>query len=97
MLQTGLALGQDGAMRGDDMKMTDTSGLKWFMNIYDPEAADATWALAVRIDCSRDEEWERHLAWLDGKVIGLPKAGVYSVEELGRMGLVGVYESAGDA
>ena len=55
--------------------------MKWLANIPDPKNKEiAYWALPVALNEKRSEVWEKHLQWLEDKIIGDPKESAeYSV------------------
>ena len=66
--------------------------MKWLSNTYDPTKEDAIQAVCRDIGETQQEAWKRQQDWLKGKVIGEPKATEsFTVEELKRVDLVGVY------
>jgi hypothetical protein len=66
--------------------------MKWLTNVYDPERWDARAMILPRQGETRDQAWQRQQEYLADKIIGLPKASeAYTAEELGQMGMVGVY------
>lgn len=66
--------------------------MKWLTNLYDPTRYDAPWRVQRLMNETYMEAWEREKRYLADKVIGRPNETVdYSVEELERMGMVGVY------
>ena len=74
------------------MASDQSSALKWIMNIYDPKAKNAKIFVRRHQNETQEQAWRTHLQWLKGKVIGEPKAtSIYTVEELKKMDLVGVY------
>lgn len=67
--------------------------LKWITNIVDPKSPDAFYLAPRRWDETPEAAWDRQQAWLQGKVVGPPKASmVRTVEQQIAAGLVGVYE-----
>ena len=70
--------------------------MKFLSNTYNPNDEDkAKMYLVLNFRESREDEWQRWLDWLKGKVIGRPQASdTYTVEQLEAMGLVGVYDSS---
>jgi len=62
-------------------------------NTSDPANEEvARMALSISFYETREEAWERHLQWLEDKDIRRPKATkTFTVEQLEKMGLVGVY------
>lgn len=74
---------------------TETNGLKWLTNTIDPKTA-TTYDMFVRLGETPNQAFRRFQDFMQGKVIGLPKAtSAYTVEQLQAMKMVGVYE-AGD-
>lgn len=68
--------------------------MKHLTNLYDPTREDAKSLIITMPGETPGEAWERQKRYLADKVIGLPKAtGAYSVQELERMGMVGIYAS----
>jgi hypothetical protein len=57
--------------------------LKWLSNTYEPDRNDHG---------EMHKEHAARMAWLEGKIIGAPKATeTYTVDELRAMHMVGVY------
>jgi len=72
--------------------------LKFLSNTFDPNHKDAKCYKTYTHHAmsggprARDEEWDRHMEWINANVIGDPQATEkYSVEELKKMNLVGIY------
>jgi hypothetical protein len=66
--------------------------LRFLSNTHDPKDPHAKMYIAHRFDQTQEEAWHYHCEWLKGKVIGKPQAtSAYTVEELEKMGMVGVY------
>ena len=71
--------------------------MEWLKNIGDPTDEFAKYELSVAINESRNEAWVNHLLWLSPLIIGRPKATErYTVAELERMDMVGVYRRDDD-
>ena len=71
--------------------------LKWLSNIRDPKLPHQSRYIVRRQDETPQEALYWHNKWLEGKVIGEPKASdTYSVLEMIEMGLVGVYVEVED-
>lgn len=67
--------------------------LKWIVNINDPASPDALLLADRRPGETPLDAFNRQQAWLQGKIIGLPKASmVRTVDQQIAAGLVGVYE-----
>ena len=68
--------------------------MKWLANIPDPANKDiAYWALPVALNEKRAEVWQKHLDWLEDKIIGDPKeSSECSIIRRKKAGWVGVYE-----
>jgi len=66
--------------------------MKFLSNTYDPKRKDAKMHVVRSFHGTDEQAWKHHQEWLQGKVIGRPKAtDAYSVEQLEEMGMVGVY------
>ena len=66
--------------------------MKFLTNIYNPTLPDAKKRVFWWPGETQQEAWENQERWLSNKVLGLPKGtDAYSVQELIRGGMVGVY------
>jgi hypothetical protein len=68
--------------------------MRFLSNTYDPttEGAKESFFGGIKDPQSRNEAWANYLEWVDAHVIGEPQATrTYTVEELKKMGMVGVY------
>ena len=66
--------------------------MKWLSNVYDPTLPDAKSHVLCVGDETREEAWESQEQWLFDKVLGVPQeTDAYTVLELVRAGMVGVY------
>ena len=68
--------------------------MKWLRNIYDPTRPDAPSRAYRPPGYTITEAWQRQQDWLADKVIGMPVAteNTASMETLGRLHMVGVYQ-----
>ena len=66
-----------------------SEGLRWLTNMENPQ--DPNHHAARHSDESGIAATERERRWLQGKVIGDPKPGTHTVEQLKAWGLVGIY------
>ncbi len=71
---------------------------RWLSNIYNPYLPDAERYLTYSISAYQNggnamkREWQAHLDWINEHLVGPPeKTHVYSVKELVKEGMVGVY------
>ena len=66
--------------------------MKHLTNMYDPREPDAKKYVTRTFGQTHEEAWEELQRYLQGKVIGPPRAtDAYTVEELEAMGTVGIY------
>jgi len=66
--------------------------MEFLTNIYNPTMPDAKEKTLCLSDETQQEAWEHQKQWLSDKVRGLPQeTDVYTVLELVRMSMVGVY------
>lgn len=66
--------------------------LRYFGNTYDPRQPDVLYSIVVGWDESPQEAYQRHADWLRDKMIGDPQpTSTYTVEQLKKMNMVGVY------
>jgi len=67
--------------------------MKWLSNDYDQKRHNLRKVLITAFGETIESAVERYKRWLAGKIIGEPRAtDKYTVEELKKMGMVGVYE-----
>lgn len=67
---------------------------KWLSNTYDPRLSDAREHFgSPGNDQWWDDQWKRHLWWVDQNVIGEPKStATHTVQQLKAMHKVGLYK-----
>ena len=71
------------------------TNMRWITNTTDPKHHLAySYITSIRIPGeSREDAWKHFQSFLEGKVLGSPKATeAYTTEQLTAMGMVGVYE-----
>lgn len=71
---------------------------RWLSNIYNPSLPDAERYLTYSMSAMQNggsamkQEWQYHLDWIKENLLGPPKeTDTYSIKELTKMGLVGIY------
>lgn len=68
--------------------------MRWLTNLYDPTRHDAPLMVQRLVNETNTEAWEREKRYLADKVIGRPHETIaHTVDELERMGMVGVYST----
>ncbi len=68
------------------------NNLRFLSNTRDPNDKNARMYVTCRSDETESQAWEHYCNWLNGKIIGEPKAtDTYTSAELRDMGMVGVY------
>jgi len=66
--------------------------MRFLDNIYNPDLPEAKRYLVCKAHETPEQAWAKYKRWLEGKVIGEPKATkAYSVSELRQRNIVGVY------
>ena len=66
--------------------------MRWLTNLHDPRRTD------ISPYETPDRGFHYQESWLADKIIGEPKATeAYSVEQLKKMGMVGIYAASGEA
>ncbi len=67
--------------------------MRWLVNMHNPRLPDHWMTVAAYFHETPQEAIAREARYLEGKVIGEPKAtDTYTVEQLTAMGTVGIYE-----